>query len=142
MRWLRLVPTGLVALTLAVAARGDNGMAIRLQPTPLPPNGVPGPTIMEPMPMPPSGEWEGSGIGSAADYNTRFPAPSSRVHDRMRRCYLNCWSHHNETDCGSLKSELHFLFGSCRTFFGERCSPRPDDVDHFGWRYRSGGYWR
>jgi hypothetical protein len=37
-----------------------------------------------------------------------------------------CWSHHNLFGCGSIKSDLTFMFGSCRTFFGEPClSPPP-----------------
>jgi hypothetical protein len=34
---------------------------------------------------------------------------------------LDCWASFNGYSCGSLRSECAFLFGSCRTFFGERC---------------------
>jgi hypothetical protein len=32
-----------------------------------------------------------------------------------------CWAQHNTFGCGSCKSEFNFVFGSCRTFFGEPC---------------------
>jgi hypothetical protein len=38
---------------------------------------------------------------------------------------LTCWADFNGYSCGSLASEAHFLFGSCRTFFGEPCAPGP-----------------
>ncbi len=48
-----------------------------------------------------------------------------------------CWSHHNSYySCGSLCSELRFVFGSCRAFFGEPCQhgppamPLPDGYGH------------
>lgn len=34
---------------------------------------------------------------------------------------LGCWSSFNGYGCGSLKSDAAFIFGSCRTFFGEPC---------------------
>ena len=46
------------------------------------------------------------------------------LHLRQPQC---CYSHFNYYTCSSLKSECQFLFGSCRTFFGESClaSPQP-----------------
>ena len=34
---------------------------------------------------------------------------------------LTCYGDFNDYACGSLKSEVHFVFGSCRKFYGERC---------------------
>jgi hypothetical protein len=65
---------------------------------------------------------------------------STPVGDWFRRQGSCCWSHHDNLDCGSLKSELTFIFGSCRAFYGERCAPRPLAVDHHGWWYRTGRY--
>lgn len=42
-----------------------------------------------------------------------------------RRLASECWSHHNSFLCGSCESELRFVFGSCRQFFGEPCLPGP-----------------
>ena len=38
---------------------------------------------------------------------------------------LGCYGHHNDYACSSVHSELIFLFGSCRQFFGERCLKAP-----------------
>lgn len=52
-----------------------------------------------------------------------------------------CWAHHNGLGCGNFLSEFNFLFGSCRTFYGEPClrepSPQPVPV---GYQYGAGGY--
>ena len=34
-----------------------------------------------------------------------------------------CYATHFGMGCGSFKSEMVFLFGSCRAFYGETCSP-------------------
>lgn len=34
---------------------------------------------------------------------------------------LGCWASFNGYGCSSLKSELAFIFGSCRTFYAEPC---------------------
>lgn len=46
-----------------------------------------------------------------------------------------CWADHNSVGCGNLKSEFHFIFGSCRTFYGETCfrGPPPQPIP--------AGYW-
>lgn len=36
-----------------------------------------------------------------------------------------CWSHHNSLGCSNLEAEFRFIFGSCRTFYGEPCERRP-----------------
>jgi hypothetical protein len=43
---------------------------------------------------------------------------------------LGCWKHHNMFGCSSCQSELTFIFGSCRAFFGEQClkEPPPDEL--------------
>jgi hypothetical protein len=40
------------------------------------------------------------------------------LHLRHPQC---CYANFNDYTCGSLKSECRFIFGSCRTFFGESC---------------------
>jgi len=46
---------------------------------------------------------------------------------------LPCYSHFNDYSCGGIYSEVAFHFGSCRTFFGERCikGPPPSPVPGF-----------
>ncbi|MBI3407274.1 MAG: hypothetical protein HY040_02820 [Planctomycetes bacterium] len=53
---------------------------------------------------------------------------------------LGCWAHHTQMGCGSFHSEMRFMFGSCRTFFSERCIPNPphSDRDPY-WRNPCGG---
>jgi hypothetical protein len=38
---------------------------------------------------------------------------------------IGCFAHHNTLGCGSLNSECKFIFGSCRTFYGEPCLKGP-----------------
>src|SRR5262245_24617146 len=49
------------------------------------------------------------------------------------RTPILCYSHFNDYSCGGVHSELAFLFGSCRMFFGERClkGPPPSPVPGF-----------
>lgn len=63
-------------------------------------------------------------------------APQTRpswVQAHLQKHGLGCWSHVNSLDCGSLKQECTFIFGSCRQFFGEPClQPPPDDPASLG----------
>ena len=38
---------------------------------------------------------------------------------------LCCWTHHNTLGCNSFEAQYRFVFGSCRTFYGEPCERRP-----------------
>ncbi len=38
---------------------------------------------------------------------------------------LGCWSSFNAYRCSSIHSEIAFMFGGCRTFFGEPCLKEP-----------------
>jgi hypothetical protein len=58
-------------------------------------------------------------------------------HRSCRQCisdYLHanipilCRAGHNTLGCGNFVSEFQFLFGSCRTFYGEPCFTRPGPV--------------
>ena len=65
---------------------------------------------------------------SAIDGVTGMPDPTvprSRFQRALNRCGLGCYTTHNVPGCGSLHSELTFIFGSCRQFFGEPCFARP-----------------
>jgi hypothetical protein len=46
-----------------------------------------------------------------------FPIAQRLIHGRP----LGCWASFNSYSCSSLKSELGFVFGSCRTFYSEPC---------------------
>ena len=56
------------------------------------------------------------------------PQPTKRhlfSNHRERVHPWSCWTHHNDLGCGSLKADCAFIFGSCRTFFGEPCYRTP-----------------
>jgi hypothetical protein len=46
----------------------------------------------------------------------------------MQKCGIGCWSHLSSVGCGSLRADWEFVFGSCRTFFGEPCQHGPQRV--------------
>jgi hypothetical protein len=43
----------------------------------------------------------------------------------LHRQKLCCWASFNGYGCSSLHAELAFVFGSCRTFYGEPCLKQP-----------------
>jgi hypothetical protein len=55
---------------------------------------------------------------------------------------LCCWASFNGYGCGSLHSELAFLFGSCRTFFSEPCLKGPPPSALPPWAGPESGYWQ
>jgi hypothetical protein len=76
--------------------------------------------------------------GAAADIK-----PTPRRHfvcDAIHKYIVShpwyCWSHHNSVGCGSWKAEWDFLWGSCRTFYGEPCfkgPPPPPNYLYYGY---------
>ncbi len=62
------------------------------------------------------------------------PHPHAKYFPGLHRTTAHpwcCWAHHNDYTTGSLKSNLIFIFGSSRTFFGEPCrkGPPPFPID-------------
>jgi len=43
----------------------------------------------------------------------------------QRHLKTHCWASFNGYSCSSLHSELAFIFGSCRAFYGEPCLAGP-----------------
>jgi hypothetical protein len=65
---------------------------------------------------------------SADDPGLILPEPmgkTSGVGTWLRNHNVACWTHHNNMGCGSFMSDWKFMFGSCRTFFGEPCFSKP-----------------
>jgi len=56
------------------------------------------------------------------------PVQPRPVRNIAQRFGVGCWSHHTLPTCGSLRSNLTFVFGSCRAFFGESCRHGPPQV--------------
>ena len=56
--------------------------------------------------------------------------PGGPLHRLGKRFGVCCWASFNGYGCSSVHSELAFVFGSCRTFFGEPClnGPPPSSV--------------
>jgi hypothetical protein len=94
-----------------------------------PPAAVPGPAVWGvPLPEDKSGGCATCGGGGGGANGNGNGGWHSREHPFLNRCGLGCWSHHFQPTCSSLHSELTFIFGSCRAFFGEPCLPRPPMV--------------
>ena len=45
------------------------------------------------------------------------------IHDTLHRYGVGCYATIDTVGCSSLGSDLTFIFGSCRAFFGEPCAP-------------------
>jgi hypothetical protein len=56
------------------------------------------------------------------------PGQGNAVRRAFNRHGVCCYTTHNVPGCGSLHSELTFIFGSCRVFFGEPCLNPPPRV--------------
>jgi hypothetical protein len=58
------------------------------------------------------------------------PPVSPRPLQRLLNSHgMGCASNFNNLGCGNFCSEFKFVFGSCRTFFGQSCIP---NSPHFG----------
>ena len=64
---------------------------------------------------------------------TLNPQPAS-LRERVGNCFKKvliadapwfCYADHNSVGCGNFCSEFNFIFGSCRTFYGEPCYKGP-----------------
>lgn len=78
-----------------------------------PPKAVPEPIIISPQPAIVMDGHLPSPNGAGVDPHYYYQA--------WREPPIGCWTHHNRFSCGTFKSEMRFLFGSCRSFFGEPC---------------------
>jgi hypothetical protein len=56
-------------------------------------------------------------------------APPTRRRPFLNSHGMGCASSLHELGCGNFCSNFTFMFGSCRTFFGQTCTP---DAPHFG----------
>jgi hypothetical protein len=85
----------------------------------VPPTGL---LILPPSPCP-------SGYSPAAAPSIEMlpPLPPLPTPNGLVRCAVwkqrpcGCWAHHNLMGCGSFASEMRYIFGSCRAFFGSCC---------------------
>jgi len=72
-----------------------------------------------------------NGSGSCPPEDRKHKALSSHENG-LRTAFgllpTGCWAHHNMFGCGSFRSEMSFMYGSCRSFYGQSClkEPPPD----------------
>jgi hypothetical protein len=133
-RWiLRKIPAVLLGLgMIAGISRADDARPM--------PSGPAAPPVME-QTAPVQGPAFSSGdviLPEAAPVGDDPGRPHSfgeRLKAHIHKCLaanvpLFCWAHHNGLGCGNIKSECNFIFGSCRTFYGEPCfrGPPPPPV--------------
>jgi hypothetical protein len=72
--------------------------------------------------------WLRHAASPATEPPTYGPQPAETPHPVLHGLNpLNwgCASNHNTMGCGSLRSEITFIFGSCRAFYGEPCFKDP-----------------
>jgi hypothetical protein len=53
------------------------------------------------------------------------PRPRRPVGDFLRKCDVCCYANLHSFGCSNLKTELTYIFGSCRDFYAEPCVPPP-----------------
>lgn len=58
--------------------------------------------------------------------------PDGRMRDWLHRNGYACGQSLNWYGCGGWHQQCTFVFGSCRTFFGEPCLPHPQRGDRNG----------
>jgi hypothetical protein len=84
------------------------------------------PNVLANGPVPPSTSAPAVVMQDATANSYSHMQPSHpRIAEYLRRQGLNCFATLGSLGCGSCKSECQFIFGSCRTFFGEPCIPQP-----------------
>jgi hypothetical protein len=52
------------------------------------------------------------------------PTPAAANPEPPRKRF-GCWATHFGFGCGTFRSDMTFIFGSCRTFYGETCMKGP-----------------
>lgn len=58
----------------------------------------------------------------------------------LNRTGLACYTNQNSPGCSNLRRDLLFIFGSCRSFFGEPCLPHPNSTGVGVLGFRSGSF--
>ncbi len=101
-------------------------LAVRAAPAQDPTSGA-GPVPASPYAVAPGPEWGVAPEPAEAPAPHRGPVKKclSKCKDCLNKYGLCCWSHHNSLGCSSFEAEYRFIFGSCRTFYGEPCERRP-----------------
>lgn len=135
-QWMRQLA---LALMLSVAS-----VAIAQEPPPAPPAppaaigpavANAGPGVIPPVEPPPPAAAEHRRPLWNVLPRKRSCAPASvgaSAHGFWNRHGYGCGSDPSIPGCTTLRDDLRFIFGSCRTFFGEPCLPREPRPSHLG----------
>ena len=67
----------------------------------------------------------GCALNSDAPAGPQAGTQKRFIHKALNHFGLGCWTTHNSPGCGSLYSNVRFVFGSCHSFYGEPCLAAP-----------------
>jgi hypothetical protein len=68
---------------------------------------------------------------------TKVVVPTDPLNPQPKKRF-GCWATHFGDGCGSFRSDMVFIFGSCRSFYGEGCRKDPPSIYQPG--YGPAGY--
>jgi hypothetical protein len=60
-----------------------------------------------------------------APYGYAPGSESTAANPQPKQQRFGCWASHFGFGCGSFRSDMRFIFGSCRSFYGEACMKGP-----------------
>jgi hypothetical protein len=118
---------GLVLVLDLFAGRGPGGQPPLVLPPAEPLHGTVAEVGGQSQPLPPPSPYSGPAV---VDPSWFAPPPGAAGPDGCRhgRCAallhrfgVGCWSDHTLPICGNGHTHLVFIFGSCKSFFGEPC---------------------
>jgi len=114
-----LLGTVFASLVCLSAGRADEPVKVLPPATPVPVTPVSPEAAMAPTQL-----IELAAALRAAEAFPDEPPPRKGVH-KLLHCPGGCYANVNTIGCSSCKAECAWIFGSCRTFFGEPCLRRP-----------------
>jgi hypothetical protein len=116
-------PAPLPAPAPVPAPAATQGQPVLIQGTILYANPPAPPGTLAPAPCASCGAADGAGVEGGAARRGWMPHYLRDWWGNHERC--GCWAHFNGYSCSSLASEYAFIFGSCRTWYGEPCAKGP-----------------
>jgi hypothetical protein len=66
-------------------------------------------------------------IGQPYGLTTKVVVPTDPLNPERKKRF-GCWATHFGGGCGSFRSDMVFIFGSCRAFYGEGCRKDPPSI--------------
>jgi len=141
-RWFRMLRAAVLASLIFAPGRVAWAQKpVSTEPMPA------GPVIMENGPEAMEYAAEPAGEAPPPEHHRLFPRLFANkpirpgVKDFANDHGVGCFATIHTNGCSSLHSDLTFIFGSCRTFFGEPCLERPDGAHGSGCASGGCGGW-